>query len=836
LFWLVNEVGIGVSPLQRLGLQRYANHSISKKSTNLKKMKIKILTLFLFFTVLAQAQDMFIDDPNRPRTDANIMGHVVDKNGEHLPFVTIAIKGTTLGAATDITGHYLLTNLPEGKFMVVISGIGYKRQEKEIFTKSGVTLEVNFELEPDVINLDQIVVTADRNTASRRDATVVVNVVSGKTFQMTHTENLTDGLVFTPGLRVENNCQNCGFNQVRLNGMEGPYSQILINSRPVFSGLAGVYGLELMPAGMIERVEVIRGGGSALYGGNAIAGVVNIITKEPKQSTFQVGANGKITGLGTESNKTAAGSDLFFNSGFTNFNNSTGIFIYGNKVNQQPWDANNDDFSEAMQKKGYSAGFSTYYKPNHKNKITLDYYTMNEFRRGGDGFDRSFHDTRTTESVTHDIQGGNVDFLSYLRNSNNTLNAYVAVQNVDRQSYYGAEYDTTAYGNTTSLSFNSGLQLTLRPEKHFIAPLIFTSGIDFTYSNMFDEKLTSVNSPDAGNAVVSNQISQTLGLFAQNEWMLGRFRLLLGGRLDRYGVKDKEHGTGDCGELVFVPRVNLLTDITEKIQSRLSFSTGYRAPQIFDEDLHILTSGARTIIHSNDPDLTTEKSYSLSGSFDYTGAISNAPFYFLTEGFYTRLRNPFTNELSEPDEHGVVNSVRINAESGAVVAGVNLEAKLALFNKIDLQTGFTFQQSRFDENQQWGEDTLSLSRQIVRTPQQYGFMTLNYKPTHHLTTSLTGTYTGPMHVPHLAGGMGTNGLEIETEELVKTPSFFDLGFKVAHLFDIGSDMHMELSVGVKNLLNSYQRDFDRGINRDAGYIYGPKNPRTVYFGIKIGLF
>jgi outer membrane receptor for ferrienterochelin and colicins len=88
---------------------------------------------------------------------------------------------------------------------------------------------------------------------------------------------LSEGLSFSPGLRIENDCQNCGFSQVRMNGMEGPYSQILINSHPIFSGLAGVYGLELIPTNMIERIEVVRGGGSALYGSNAIAGTINII-------------------------------------------------------------------------------------------------------------------------------------------------------------------------------------------------------------------------------------------------------------------------------------------------------------------------------------------------------------------------------------------------------------------------------------------------------------------------------------------------------------------------------------------------------------------------------
>ncbi len=801
-------------------------------------MKIIYLSLLLILSQTIYSQDKFEHDPRKPRTDANLVGHVVDAgSNEHLPFVNIGIKGSTFGTSTDLSGHYFLTNLPEGNHILTVSAVGYKRIEKEVYLKGGTTMELNFELEADAINLDQVVITASRNAVDRKEAPVVVNILSSKTFQLTFAENLSDGLTFVPGVRVENNCQNCGFNQVRLNGLEGIYSQILINSRPVFSSLASVYGLELLPTGMIDRVEVIRGGGSALYGGNAIAGVINIITREPIQNTFQVGINQKITGVVNQNSKPALGHELFFNSGFTNFNNNSGIYIFGNHQSQNPWDANNDNFSELMLKKGYTAGFSTYYKPTFKSKITLDYYLLNEFRRGGDGFDRPFHDARISESVNHEINGGSINYFSYLENPNNSLNAYVAIQNVERQSYYGANYDTTAYGNTNSLSLNTGMHLTLLPDKIFLAPFRFTSGVDFNFIRLFDERQTSENSPIAQNAIVSNQFSATGGFFAQNEWMMfGRMRLLLGGRLDNYVVRDIEHGTGNYNSWVFVPRINVLTDINEKVQTRLSLSTGYRAPQIFDEDLHILTSGARKVIHRNDPDLTTERSYSVSASIDYSALLVNFPVYFLGETFFTRLRNPFTTELTHPDENGVVTALRINAEGGASVQGINLEAKLAPLKNMEIQTGFTFQQSIYDKEQQWGEDTNSVSRQIVRTPQQYGFVTFNYRFTNHLTTSLTGIYTGPMYVPHLPGGIAPDGTLIENEQLVKTPHFFDVGIKLAHLFDIGSDMHLELSLGVKNLFNSFQRDFDRGINRDAGYIYGPKIPRTVYFGLKLGVF
>lgn len=200
---------------------------------------------------------------------------------EHLPYMTVSLKGTTIGTMTDATGHYFLKNLPEGEFTLSVSAVGYKSQERKVVLKRGKTLEENFELEEDMVALDGVVVTANRNETARRLAPTLVKVVTPKLFEQTNSHTLSQGLAFQPGVRVETDCQNCGYSQVRINGLDGKYTQILIDSRPIFSSLAGVYGLEQIPANMIERVEVVRGGGSALFGSSAIAGTVNIITKEP---------------------------------------------------------------------------------------------------------------------------------------------------------------------------------------------------------------------------------------------------------------------------------------------------------------------------------------------------------------------------------------------------------------------------------------------------------------------------------------------------------------------------------------------------------------------------
>lgn len=270
----------------------------------------KIITLILCLCCVFTAA--WADDaPALNPSDANIVGHILDKKtGEHLSFINVFLKGTTIGTSTDATGHYYLKNLPEGKYTLVMKTLGFKTVEKPITLKKGKTLEINFEAEEDLVSLDGVVVSANRNETTRRLAPSLVNVLDSKTFETTHATSLADGLNFQPGVRVENNCQNCGFQQVRINGLEGPYTQILVDSRPIFSALTGVYGLEQIPANMIERVEIMRGGGSALFGSSAIAGTINIITKEPLRNSAQISHSLTMIGGDRPDNSTTINASL----------------------------------------------------------------------------------------------------------------------------------------------------------------------------------------------------------------------------------------------------------------------------------------------------------------------------------------------------------------------------------------------------------------------------------------------------------------------------------------------------------------------------------------------
>ena len=760
----------------------------------------------------------------RPNTDAMLFGHVKSE-GEHIPFASVVIKGTAIGTAADATGHFKLTNLPLGKQTILVSAVGYKPYSAEVELKPNSSVTILAELKPDNIGIEQVIISADRNAKSRNKTPTIVNSINTKLFQRTQSVTLSDGLNFSPGLRMENNCQNCGFSQVRMNGLEGPYTQILINSRPVFSGLAGVYGLELIPANMIERVEVIRGGGSAMYGSNAIAGTINLITKDPIANAFSISTNYGSVGQANESD--AVGDfNLNLNGSFVTEDYRTGLSIFGFYRNRKAFDANNDGFSELASIENSTLGARFFQRVANRGKLTFDYFHINEFRRGGNKFELPLHEADIAESVEHAIHSGAATFDLLLRDADK-FSAFFSAQQVNRNSYYGANHDLSAYGETKDFTFASGIQYLRQTDYLFFAPAEITSGLEINGSWLQDNKLGYYDFKEdihRGNTEVANQQLATKAAFLQSEWNRDKWVLTTGVRYDNYQVIDKNGESKKVSGNVFSPRLSLLYNLNRHLQARVGFAKGFRAPQIFDEDLHIETSGSRQVLHRNDPNLKQETSNSFSASLNYTYEAGKWQYQFLAEGFYTSLNNPFANEYGTPDENGVVIYTRTNAEKGANVQGINLEFNASPSNRWQLQSGFTIQKSEFEEPQEFDET------RFFRSPDSYGYASLNFQPSPRLSISATGNYTGPMLVPYF----GPRLENPEAGELRKSKSFFDAGLKISYSIQITDVVKMEWNAGVKNIFNSYQNDFDSGIDRDPAYIYGPTSPRTIYFGLRLG--
>ncbi len=787
----------------------------------------KLLLLFIAFLVIINT-----NYAQKVKSDANIVGHVVC-SGKHIPYATVMIKGTTIGTTTDETGHYRLINLPEGTHILMVQSLGYKPKEEKVTIKSEETKVVKFELEEDFLGLEKIVITGNRNKTNRRKSSVIVNTITPKLFATTQSVTLSEGLNFCPGIRVENNCQNCGFSQVRMNGLEGPYSQILINSRPIFSGLAGVYGLELIPSSMIERVEVIRGGGSALYGSNAIAGVINLILKDPINNSYEFGLNSGATGVGIDgSGDPAQDYSVNFNTSLISSDNKSGMSLYGFYRDREPFDADNDSFSEIASLINTTIGTRLFHRLGNRSKITVDIFNIKEDRRGGDKHEYPVHEAGIAEAVKHNIITGALTYEKFFRD-NDQFSVYTSGQNINRDSYYGAGQSLSDYGKTTDFSYIAGTQYNA---KLGASNLIF--GMENQRAWLKDNKLgypdydnavivdgSIVDIPHTDNVVIADQSTNTFGVFSQYEISLEKMKVTAGARFDIYKVEDKGHSSTEKTGNVLSPRINILYNIKDYLQARISYSQGYRAPQIFDEDLHIETSGSRQVIHQNDPDLKQETSHSFMASFDFNKKIENVYIGLLIEGFYTKLNDPFANEYSEPDENGVVVYTRVNAENGAIVQGVNIELNMIPNSDFSLKSGFTVQSNKYEEAQEFNK------KRFFRTPDSYGYMTLDWNPVENWGISSTGNYTGKMLVPYF----GTQIPNPEEGELRESDIFFDLGIKIRHNIKLNGTT-LQIFSGIKNIFNSYQDDFDSGINRDPGYIYGPMNPRTVYFGIKMGNF
>jgi outer membrane receptor for ferrienterochelin and colicins len=789
-------------------------------------MKFKYVSVLLLSVLLSLNLS---GQRHKRRTDANLFGHVVSE-GEHLPFVAITIEGTIIGTTTDETGHYTIYNLPRGKFVVQARSVGYKPLRKEIILKKGKTFELNFELEKDVLGLAEVVVTGDRNEKNRKDAAVIVNTLTPKLFNIINPVTLNEGLNFTPGLRMEYNCQNCGFSQVRMNGMEGPYSQILINGRPIFSGLAGVYGLELIPANMLERIEVVRGGGSALYGSNAIAGTINLILKDPIANAYEGGFNGGASGVGMNgSGEPAMDYSVNANASVISGDSKTGLSLYGFYRNRNPFDANGDGFSELTKINNTTFGTRFYHRFGLRTKISADFFNIKEERRGGDMFDYPKHEAGIAEAVDHNITTGAVT-LDHFTRGTDLWSTYFSAQQVLRDSYYGAGQSLQDYGNTKGLTYTLGTQY----NAHFDHTNV-TVGVENREEWLTDQKL---GYPDFENAVIENgeiaeiphtentlvadQRSSSLGGFAQIDVTWNKLNVSAGGRFDHYTITNVARESVKKGN-VFSPRLTLKYDIYEYMQARVSYSQGYRAPQIFDEDLHIETSGSRQVLHQNDPALKQETSHSYIASIDLNKKVEEINIGFLAEGFYTRLNDAFVNEYGEPDENGVVVYTRKNSEGGATVKGINLELNLVPQKAFLLKAGYTFQTSEYDEIQEFDEF------RFFRTPDQYGFLTIDWQPLKKMGISATAKYTGKMLVPYFGPRLDNP----EAGMLVEISPFIDLGLKARYNIKLNGAT-LQVFAGVKNLFNAYQGDFDEGIERDPGYVYGPGLPRTMYAGLKIG--
>lgn len=755
-------------------------------------------------------------DSIAPNTDANVFGHVKDaQTGEHVPFVVIKVKGTTIVTTTDNTGHFFLKNLPEGTFGIEARYLGYSSQTINVTIKKNKSQEVNFTLNPSDTDIDEVVVSANRNETKRSMAPNLVNVIGSKVFDITQSTCLAKGLNFQPGVRTEDDCQNCGFTQVRINGLDGHYSQILVNSRPNFSSLNGVYGLEHIPANMIDRVEVVRGGGSALFGASAIGGTINIITKEPLHNSASFAHNFMSQGGANSFDNVTTG-----NVSLVTNDNKAGVYAYGQTRTRQGYDYDGDGYTELPELNNQTFGLNSFLRLNPYSKLSLQYHGIHEFRRGGNKLNQAPHEANIAEQVEHNIQGGGLTYDFYSPNEKDRLSAYFSFQTTARKSYYGGIGEGTeedketaekAYGTTHNFTYVVGTQYVHSFDKLLFMPSDLTLGGEYNFDDLKDFII--------GYDRHFKQNVRIGSFFFQNEWKNKQWSFLVGGRLDKHNLVD---------HIIFSPRANLRFNPTENVNLRITYAGGFRAPQAFDEDLHVGVVGGERLVTTLAKNLKEERSNSFSVSADLYHRFGNVQTNLLIEGFYTDLNNVFAlRQLSQPDAQGNTVQERYNAY-GAKVLGLNIEGKTTFTRWFSLQAGVTLQQSHYNEAIAWNDEVPEQKfKKMMRTPNIYGYFTASFTPIKRLTASVTGNYTGSMLVGHAAGS------GVDEPVAVNTPNFMEVNMKLAYDFPIYKYINLQVNGGIQNITNAYQKDFDKGWNRDSGYIYGPSLPRSYFVGVKV---
>ena len=671
-----------------------------------------------------------------------------------------------------------------------------------------------------------IVVTGTRFEKTLDDTPVRTQVVDREAIEVRNARSLADVMKHTSGVRLETNCQNCGFTQLRLNGLDGVYTQILIDGLPIYSGLAGVYGLEQIPTEMIERVEVVKGGGSALYGPSAVAGVVNVITRRPSRPFSHLHVAHEALPGG------ATGLRINADAAIMNEAQTAGMFLFASSYRRDELDLNHDGFTELVRLRQVAGGASGYWSPVEGVDVEARFHAIQEYRRGGDRLDSPPHDADIAEELQTERLQGELRLKHRVGPQLDYQLAY-AVSHTDRRSYYGGgglnnptlpddpsdpeayqafvdaweakQAALGGYGRTLNPAHTGDLNV----NTYFGVerPMVLTLGGQVQVDDVDDRYLGYERRIDEAYTIA--------GAYLQHDWLFADWgESLIGARIDKHSELD---------DPILSPRAALMLTPTDQLRLRSSAAAGFRAPQPFNEDLHIDLVGGSAQIIENDPGLKPERSWSFAQQVEFTAAPAprwslrvglNGYLTFITDAFVLNERD----DLATPEEE----VIRENRATTRVI-GAELEASVTYGRVWSLRAGWTLENTENgDPDEDFGET------RIFRTPNNYGYAETTVALVDGLLRLQSGLdVTGPMRVSRFDG-------DGDPLTVIDSPWFFDWSINVSGTVDLDDGVFVEPFIGVQNLLDSRQTDFDTGPDRDASYIYGPPLPRTALVGVGAG--
>lgn len=654
----------------------------------------------------------------------------------------------------------------------------------------------------ELTELDDLVVTGTRTEKKLSEVPVRTELIKRETIECTAARSLADVCDFTPGVRVENKCLNCNFTEIRLLGMDGPYSQVLIDGQPVMSAMAAVYGIEHIPSRQIDRVELIKGGGSALYGPGAVAGVVNVISRNPTESGGDIDVT--IEDIdGSTSTSFSGAADVLSSDG------KSRLSVYGQADSRDGYDRNGDGFIEINERDLTSIGLNLRQYIGENADLSIDYTHTDETRRGGNKLDLPPFLTELTEAVETTRDAATLTWSQSL-NDEFDYRLTTAVTLTERDTYYGGL--EAAGGNTNDAmraygSSKNPMALFDSQFNHYFGDHTLTWGAQYSWEELEDSQ--------PGHELETKLTYSNVGLYLQDDWKVADpLSIVIGGRIDAHS---------EMNDAVFSPRLALKWAPTDDLTVRGSYARGFRPAQIFSEDLHIETVGGDAQVIENADDLEEEKSDSFTLGGEWTPAIGQGFGLFEVTGFYTMLQDKFNFRKNGTTPSGAEINERYNA-SDATIYGAEFNIGYQKVDQYEVRLGWVFQNSEFDNPEEIVEGINST--EFGFTPKSYGIFRATYNAPADTRLFLGAKYTGSMDVPHDFGDT-----TVRPNEVTKTDAFVSWDASIAKTFPFDQN-DLTLTLGVKNIFDEYQDDIDEGAGRDPAYIYGPRLPRTLYASVK----
>lgn len=722
---------------------------------------------------------------------------VISADGKPVSYANIGIEGTTKGTIADEQGKYTLNNLKDGTYKIRCSAIGYYTVSKKI-TVTGNT-QLNIRMQANENALKDIVVSGTMKEVSRQNSPVPVEIYTPKFFLKNPTSNMFDALQMVNGVQPTLNCNVCNTGDIHINGMEGPYTMVMIDGMPIVSALSGVYGLSGIPNSMIERIEIVKGPASTLYGSEAVAGLINVITKKPERAPLV-----SVDVFGTSYNEYNLDAAVKFNIGKAYSLLSTNAFWFDTK-----WDKNNDHFTDITLQKRISVfnKWSFVRKKNREANIGIRY--MTEDRWGGEtNWSKRW---RGTDSVYGEsIYTNRFELIgNYQLPVNEKIKLMYSLIDHRQNSYYGIK----SFNATQTVGFG---QLVWDKRVSVRHDVLLGAGIRYTY---YDDNTPATQSADSLNPQNNASLTALPGIFVQDEIdVTATQKVLLGIRYDYY----RQHGS------IVSPRFNYKWSPNPYNTLRFSGGNGFRVVSIFTED-HAALTGARSVEIKEA--LKPEQSWNINLNYTKYVNLKKSFILFDATAFYTY----FTNRIIADYDSDPNKIIYNNLKGYAVSRGISVNTEYTFTFPLKVNIGITAMQVFKVEKDSLGKEQLSTQ---VHAPNWSGTFQVTYTLSrYNLVIDWTGQVYGPMRLPVLP-----NDFRPEYSPWFSLQNI-QLTYKLKS--------RLQLYGGLKNIFNfvpanPIMRPFDpfdkqvtinnpNGYTFDPSYNYAPLQGVRLFMGVRYTL-